>query len=146
LSLAAGVAGDKLRLGHEALAMTFFGSGALLLIAGLAAVWVWMRRVPRGDHVTLALAPLGVRTATRHPVRSLLTLGLLASATFLVVAVESFHRDPGRDFLSKDAGSGGFPLVGESNLPIYQDLNTDKGRDELRVPPDARRELQGTTV
>ena len=78
------------------------------------------------------LVTLGTRNATRHPVRSLLTLGLLASAMFLVVAVESFHRDPGRDFLNKDAGSGGFPLLGEANLPIYQDLNTEKGRDELR--------------
>src|SRR5207237_7067626 len=70
--------------GHEAQAMTFFGSGACLLTAGLATIWMWMRRPA---HRTVAAGPaaltrLGVRNAARHPVRSLLTAGLLASATF----------------------------------------------------------------
>src|SRR5207253_1506502 len=89
-----------------------------------------------------AVARLGVRNAARHAVRSLLTAGLLASATFLVVAVQSFYRDPGKDFLNRQSGSGGFGLLGESDVPIYQDLNTPKGRDELNFPDKARSELQ----
>src|SRR5207249_4314463 len=89
---------------NELQAMTFFSSGALLLTASLAAAWAWMRRARHGllsGHGGPALARLGIRNAARHPVRSLLTAGLLASATFLIVAVQSFHRDPGRDFLGR---------------------------------------------
>src|SRR5206468_2716403 len=73
----------------------------------------------------------GVRTAARHPVRSLLTAGLLASAAFLLVGVESFRRSAGEDYLRRDSGSGGFALLAESDLPVYVDLNSERGRDEL---------------
>ncbi len=118
----------------EERASIFFGSGFLLLIAALAAAWAWMRSTRHaqvGGHGGTALARLGVRNAARHPVRSLLTAGLLASAAFLLVAVESFRREAGGDFLAKDAGSGGFDLVAESDVPIYHDLNSTAGHDEL---------------
>src|SRR5262249_2944580 len=67
----------------------------------------------------------------RNPTRSLLTAALLASAAFLLVAVESFRRSPDADFLDRNGGSGGFALVGESDLPIYQDPNAGPGRQEL---------------
>ncbi len=127
--------------GHEEQAGTFFGSGALLLTACLAAVWAWMRGT-RGRHLVEqgggALARLGVRNAARHPVRSLLTVGLLASAVFVVVAVESFHRDASQISLNRDGGTGGFALLAESNVPLYQDLNTGDGRRDLNIQdPDA---------
>src|SRR5262249_38829853 len=108
--------------GHEAQAMTFFGSGACLLTAGLAGVWMWMRRPAHRMVATgpEALTRLGVRNAARHPVRSLLTVGLLASATFLVVAVESFHRETGATFFAREGGSGGFRLIAETDVPVFQ--------------------------
>ncbi|MBM4070929.1 MAG: ABC transporter permease [Planctomycetes bacterium] len=127
--------------GHEAQTFSFFGGGSCLLIALLAAAWARMRR---GKHVAVvgganALARLGVRNAARHPVRSLLTIGLLASAMFLVVSVQSFHREVGSEFLKDNGGSGGFDLIVESDLPIFQDLNRAEGRRDLyaaaRVPP-----------
>ncbi len=127
--------------GHEEQAGTFFGSGALLLAACLAGVWAWMRGT-RGRRLVEqgggALARLGVRNAARHPVRSLLTVGLLASAVFVVAAVESFHRDASEISLSREGGTGGFALMAESNVPLYQDLNTGDGRRDLNInEPDA---------
>src|SRR5262249_23533033 len=55
---------------NELQAMTFFGSGALLLTASLAAAWAWMRGSRHGrlsGHGGPALARLGVRNAARHP-------------------------------------------------------------------------------
>jgi ABC-type lipoprotein release transport system permease subunit len=133
---------------NELQAMTFFGSGAFLLTASLAATWAWMRGCRQGrlsGHGGPALARLGIRNAARHPVRSLLTAGLLASATFLIIAVESFHRDPGRNFLERNSGSGGFSLLGEADVPIFQDLNSSRGRDELNLSSDATGTLQGVT-
>ena len=69
----------------------------LFLTAGLCGVRLWMRRM-RGSLVEGAgwasLARLGVRNSARHPARSLLAVGLLASAVFLIVAVESFRPRP----------------------------------------------------
>jgi hypothetical protein len=119
---------------HEMRAMTFFGSGSLLLTACLAAVWAWMRgsqhRTVDG-HGTWAIARLGVRNAARHPVRSLLTAGLLASAAFLLVAVEAFRRNADTHDTGDTSPSGGFSLMAESDLPLFKDLNSDDGRQEL---------------
>jgi ABC-type antimicrobial peptide transport system permease subunit len=118
---------------HEMRAMTFFGGGAMLLTAALAATWAWMRSARHGKvtgHGLPALTRLGVRNGVRNPLRSLLTAGLLASAAFLIVAVESFRRTTGRDFLDKNSGSGGFALLAEADVPIFQDLNADKGRKD----------------
>jgi hypothetical protein len=119
---------------HEMRAMTFFGSGALLLIGCLAALSGWMRRTrsrPVEGHGLWSVARLGVRNAARHPGRSLLTAGLLAAAAFLLVAVEAFRRHV--DAREAVAGANGdFNLVAESDLPLYRDLNTKEGRDEVR--------------
>lgn len=124
----------------EPRAGAFFGGGALLLAAGLAAVWTWLKRPRRA--VVQAVGPLGVRNATRNPTRSLLTAGLLASAAFLLVAVESFRREPDRDFLAKTGGSGGFPLLAETDSPVFQELTgegtlTDVERSLQKAYQDA---------
>jgi ABC-type antimicrobial peptide transport system permease subunit len=134
----------------EEKAMAFFGSGLMLLVAGLAAARQWMVAGSRHERAivpgTGALARLGVFNAARHPMRSLLTVGLLSSAIFLVAAVESFHRDPDVNPQGEDSGTGGFALVGESDLPVYQDLNSPRGRDELHFPDAADRAFQGLSI
>jgi putative ABC transport system permease protein len=109
-------------------AMTFFGGGGLLLTAGLAAVWVWMKRARHGTvdgRGVPALGRLGARNAARNPTRSLLTAALLAAAAFLLVAVESFRRQPGTEFLDKNGGSGGFNLIAEADVPLYEPIKLD---------------------
>jgi ABC-type lipoprotein release transport system permease subunit len=137
----------------EMQAMTFFSSGLLLLVAVLAVIWALLKSSGTGAMVAraskptdggpwawprnaaLRIARLGLRNATRHPVRSILTTGLLASATFLLVAVQSFHREPEKDFLKRDSGSGGCALIAESDVPLFEDLNNEKiRRDQLNLP------------
>ena len=104
----------------------------------LAGMWWWMRKgaLKPGVRPSPSLTNLGFRNASRHPVRSLLTIGLLAAASFMVVAVQAFHRDPTHDFLEKTGGSGGYAWIGEATVPIFQDLNTTAGRAETHLPPD----------
>lgn len=114
--------------------MSFFGGGALLLTAMLMMLNLWMKRTPRGvvsGRGTAALTRLAARNATRHPRRSLLTASLLAAAAFLLVAVESFRRHPEQDFLDIHGGSGGFNLLGESAVPIFQRFDSGDGLDQL---------------
>jgi putative ABC transport system permease protein len=133
LGLASVIAG-KYITNPDFQAMTFFGGGGLLLTAGLAALWVWMKRtrhaVVNGRGLP-ALARLGGRNAARNRTRSLLSAALLASAAFLLVAVESFRRQPGTEFLDKFGGSGGFNLIAESDLPTFQSFDSGPGRDDL---------------
>lgn len=133
LGLALIIAGGWVR-DHQMQAFTFFGGGMMLLTAALALVWWWMRgsghRRVHGRG-TSALARLGIRNAARYPLRSLLTAGLLAASAFLIVAVESFRRQPVRNFLDRNSGSGGFVLLGESDAPVFQDLNSSQGKDEI---------------
>jgi ABC-type lipoprotein release transport system permease subunit len=111
-------------------AEAFFGAGALLLIAGLAFALGWLRRLAGAVTGGLdAISQLGLRNAARRRGRSLATIAVLASGVFMVVAVDSFRHAPPKDGETSDPGTGGFALVGESALPIYEDLNTAKGRE-----------------
>jgi ABC-type antimicrobial peptide transport system permease subunit len=135
---------------HEMRAMTFFGSGSMLLAAFLSALWGWMRstrfRTVEG-HGLWSIARLGIRNAARHPGRSLLTAGLLAAAAFLIVAVEAFRRRVDAHEAVARA-NGGFTLVAESDLPLFRDLNIEEGRSEVtdRLVPIYRDEAGGDNV
>jgi hypothetical protein len=115
-------------------AMTFFGGGGLLLTAALAGASIWMRRTRHREvngRGAPALAELGSRNAARNPGRSLLTASLIAAAAFLLVAVESFRRQPSQEFLEKTGGSGGYNLVARSDVPLYESFASGRGRADL---------------
>ncbi len=110
----------------EAVAGMFFGSGLLFMIAGL----LWLRRRMRGDSSGLAssLWQISARNISRRPSRSLAVIGMMAGGIFLVVAVNAFRMGAG-DTTQRKSGTGGFALIGESSLPVYEDLNAKAGWD-----------------
>jgi hypothetical protein len=61
----------------------------------------------------------------------LLTAALIAFAGFLIVSVESFRRRTDEDFLKPTGGSGGFRLVAEADVPVFQRFDREPGRGEL---------------
>jgi ABC-type lipoprotein release transport system permease subunit len=108
----------------------FFCGGALFLICGIAGAAAWFRHLAgRVAARPLTLTSLGVRGCTRQRRRSVSIVALLASGSFLIVAVEANKLDAARDSGQRASGTGGFALFGESSLPIVQDLNTRAGRD-----------------
>ncbi len=108
----------------------FFGAGSLLLLAGIFLSRSLLRRVATGTGVD-SLSELAVRNTSRRAGRSLATIAVLASGVFMVVAVDSFRQGPIEDATRRDSGTGGFALVGESSAPIYEDLNSQAGREKL---------------
>lgn len=108
----------------EAVAGMFFGSGMMLMVAGLLFAGAWMRS-DRGS-LAQSLVQIGMRNISRRPSRSLAVIGMMAGGIFLVTAVNAFRMNAG-DVTRHDSGTGGFALIGESSLPIYEDLNSKSG-------------------
>ncbi len=109
----------------------FFGGGAMMLILTLLVLWNRLRRGATGSAVAVGrgnLFRLALRNAARNPGRSTLTIGLMASACFLIVAVSAFQLDPSQQTPNLQSGNGGFALAAESSQPIFQNLDTPDGR------------------
>ena len=115
-------------LSGQAQATVFVGAGALILCALLTAVWHALRSGSAWLSSVTGRFPiwkLAVRSAARHPSRSVLTIGLIATASFLIVAMSAFQLRP------DGSGTGGFTLAAELSQPIFADLSALEGREEL---------------
>lgn len=114
----------------------FFGAGSMLLVAGLGLWSLWLQRETRpllSGQGTWTLTRLGFRNATFRPGRSVLCIALVAAATFILVAVDAFRRDPQLASLDPKSGTGGYTLIAESLLPIVHDPNGSEGRENLNL-------------
>src|SRR5687768_2638980 len=113
----------------------FFGGGVMLLVAGLCFLSVWLRK-RRSATIRQpgwwAMSQMGFRNTTYRPTRTVLCVTLIASAAFIIVAVDAFRRS-GAVAHDRRSGSGGFPFVAESLVPIVHDANTVEGRESLNL-------------
>ena len=113
----------------------FFGGGVMLLVAGVCFLAAWFRR---SHSATIrrpgwwAMSQMGFRNTTYRPARTVLCVTLIASAAFIIVAVDAFRRS-GSVAHDAKSGSGGFPFVAESVVPIVHDVNTLEGREALNL-------------
>lgn len=126
----------------------FFGGGVLLLIGLLIWQSAWLHRAeakPLQGKGWWPLSRLGIRNASSRPSRSVLCIALIASAAFIIVAVDAFRHREGSTTLERKSGSGGFSLLAESLVPIVHDLGTDAGREALNLTLDASSPLAGVT-
>jgi ABC-type antimicrobial peptide transport system permease subunit len=151
LVLAVGVLALAARLSGEAQAGAFVGAGALVLGGLLTTVWHSLRSERHAGSIVsgssgAALSRLAVRNGARAPLRSTLTIGLVAMATFLIVAISAFRLDPPGDTSEPSTGSGGFELIAQSDQPIYQDLETPTGRVDAGFEDAGEMAVNGATV
>jgi len=97
----------------------FVGAGMLMLL-GLV-VWSY-RTLLRGPSVgelaskRLTLRQLAANSARRNPWRSVLAIGLMGIASFLVLSISLFEASPDA------AGTGGFDLMAQSTVAIPKSL------------------------
>jgi ABC-type lipoprotein release transport system permease subunit len=114
----------------------FFGAGASLLVASLCgAAWLLRRRARSGiiGHGWLSVSKLGMRTATYRPARSVLSIAVIASATFILISVEAFRRGDRLAETGPRSGVGGYDLIIETLLPVVRDLNSWESREALNI-------------
>ena len=113
----------------------FFGGGVVLLVASVCYLASWLRRKNKKPiHGTgwWSISLLGFRNAAHRPSRTVLCVALIASAAFIIVAVDAFRRTSAAA-TDRKSGSGGYPLFAESLLPIVHDANTAQGREALNL-------------
>ncbi len=122
----------------ESQAGTFFSSGAAVLVLLLGEIRHRLRLKGQGililagsqrqrERGRFSLVQLSALNTARNPGRSTLTIGLVAAATFLIVAISAFQLDTG------EGGTGGFEFTAMSDQPIHYDLNTPNGREKLGI-------------
>jgi putative ABC transport system permease protein len=120
--------------------VTFFVVGIVSLTSAMFQLSAWLagdrRSAVRGSGL-LGAARLGFRNAARHRSRSVLSTGLIASATFVIVAVAAGQRNPAVETPDVNSGNGGFSLVAEASAPILDSLRTPEGRVKLNLTPNA---------
>jgi len=115
----------------------FFGGGALLLCAGICGGYLALARWLQSPLTAPTLARLALRSAAANRGRSLLVVGLLAGAGFIIVAVAANVRDFSRlDVYRKDSGAGGFSLRAIATVPLPVDISTPAGRAHLDFSPE----------
>lgn len=124
-------------LSGDARSGAFMGAGFLVLAAGLIAASRWLKSPQSKVDQRLDLKGLALMAARRNPLRSVLTIGLVSVASFLIIAVSSFRLTP------TDGGTGGFDYVAMSSRPVFADLNTEAGQEESLG--DARLDAQVNT-
>lgn len=126
---AVGLTGLATQLSGEAQAGSFMGAGFLILSALLMFVFHWLQQPGEPDSAgRLSLPRLAMLSAKRNPLRSTLTIGLVAVASFLIAAVSSFRLTP------SESGTAGFDWVAQSSQPVFADLGSAKGQlDALGV-------------
>jgi len=127
----------------------FFVGGAALLLGGVLLMADGLQRAGgrRGRRSGVSLWRLAWHGAARNRTRSVLTAGLLASASFVIVAVAANRRDVSAlDVRNPTSGAGGFALRLTCDVPVYVDLTTAEGQSALGFSSSSAAGLQGVRV
>jgi ABC-type lipoprotein release transport system permease subunit len=114
----------------------FFGAGGAWLVGGLCAAAIFLRRRRSSSPMRQglpAMFALGVRHSSVRPARSVLSLALIAFASFVLVSVGAFKKDVSATSNELTSGTGGFSLMAESVAPLMHDPNSPDGRDALGI-------------
>lgn len=115
-------------------AVGFFGAGAILLVAVLMFVSAALRRPPRATPGRgWSLYWFAARNVTCRPGRTVLSMAVIAAATFILVSVDAFRRDAGDATSDRAGGTGGYQLMVQTLLPVVVDPNAADGRETLNI-------------
>lgn len=109
----------------QAQAGAFVGSGMLFMIAGILWLYHSMRSPRDGVRGGVSIQSMGVNflsrsSAQRSPIRSILTVSLMAIASFLILSMSLFQAQPDR------SGTGGFAYMAKSAQSIQINIDDPK--------------------
>ena len=100
----------------------------------LVLTWAWLNGRPsRHTDGPWSLSQMGFRNASYRSGRSVLCIALIASAAFIIVAVDAFRREGISENNDRNSGTGGYALLADTLLPIVHDPSTGEGQDDLFI-------------
>jgi len=114
-------------------AEAFLSGGTVLLFASLMLIFSVMqprREAARPQHT---IPGIGFRNISRHLARSVVTMGLIALASFALVTVAAMRGSGGQNVADPNSGAGGFRLMLQADISLTGDLSTAQGRDALAI-------------
>ncbi len=123
--LAVVLAGVATQLGGESQAGAFLGGGFFMLAAMLVWVWNQFGHKKTNTNHQHGLNKFAMQALARNPLRSVLTIGLVAAASFLIIAISAFRLSP------SVTGTAGFQWVATTEQPIFEDLNNTDVQEKL---------------
>ncbi len=116
----------------QAQAGAFVGAGMLFLIGGLSYTLVRLKSVTPNRFASssesasmMSASSLASSNAKRAPMRSILAIGLVAIASFLILSMSLFQASP------NEAGTGRFAFIGKSSQAIHYDLGNAARQREI---------------
>lgn len=115
----------------DAQAMAFMSGGMLALLGILS--WMYFRLIQPITGSRFSWGDLSRLNLARQPLRSLMIIGLVAIATFLILAVSAFRLGP------TERGTAGFDFVVQTDTGIMPDLNSLTVREDWL----ARNQVEG---
>ncbi len=122
--------------------LSFFFVGLSVLITGLAIISLYFDCYEHGKTPLISLFAFGNFNVVRNRGRSMLFVGLVASTVFLVLTISAFRLDPeGRETRAHSRGDGFFQFIAETAFPVYHDIDSSAGRDELAIQDEQKRYL-----
>src|SRR5690606_9270854 len=97
----------------------FAGAGFFLFVPGILALGLMLRYAGRLLYGKRNLLALGIRNSARRRGRSLAVIVIMAAGVFIICVTNAFQVDATAGAEERSSGTGGFPLIAESSLPIY---------------------------
>lgn len=107
---------------------SFFGAGFLLLVSGLLFFRARLFRLASSRSDSILSKEVAKRGVSRRVGRSLVTVGAMAAGAFLVVSTGAFRKEALKSPHDLGSGTGGFSFIGETAMPLYDDLNGLEGQ------------------
>jgi ABC-type lipoprotein release transport system permease subunit len=125
-----------------------FGTGAALLVAGLAAFAHLVGGGRRRENAvgSAGIGRLGVRNTRRNRARSVLSVALVSSACFLIVVVAANRGGEAAEVTDPASGAGGFTLVAQTDVAIHGDLGAAPPSSDLGFEPADAALLSGVEI
>ncbi len=127
-----------------AITTAFFVAGVVLLVSELVQFRFWLRG--RRTSTKVDLVELAERNLQRAPGRSLLVAALVASATFLIVALQAMRLTPTDAPDVPESPTGGFTLIAETTVPLLHNPGTNAGRTALDPKESTASTLSDTRI
>ncbi|MBN1997251.1 FtsX-like permease family protein [candidate division KSB1 bacterium] len=106
----------------------FFGLGFLYLTAVLLMANLFFIKSGDKQSTRPSVQNIGIRNNSRHRIKSLTTIGLLACGIFITIAVGANRTNSLKNAHLRSSGTGGFTLFAETVIPIPYHPNFSNGR------------------